>query len=66
MGANLQERIWSKLGAEQDAYFAIDSVGTEFAGGGLNAGLRDLARFGEMILEAAVDRLHPLATPHES
>ena len=49
VGANLQERIWSKLGAEQDAYFAIDSVGTEFAGGGLNTGLRDLARFGEMM-----------------
>ena len=49
VGANLQERIWSKLGAEQDAYFAIVSVGTEFAGGGLNTGLRDLARFGEMM-----------------
>ncbi|NYT60834.1 serine hydrolase [Alcaligenaceae bacterium] len=46
---NLQERIWSKLGAEQDAYFTIDSAGTEFAGGGLNAGLRDLARCGEMM-----------------
>jgi CubicO group peptidase (beta-lactamase class C family) len=27
----------------------VDSVGTEFAGGGLNTGLRDLARFGEMM-----------------
>ena len=50
VGQNLQERIWNKLGAEQDAYFFIDSVGTEFAGGGLNTGLRDLARFGEMML----------------
>lgn len=49
VGENLQERIWSKLGAEQDAYFIVDSVGNEFAGGGLNAGLRDLARFGEMM-----------------
>ena len=49
VGDNLQERIWRKLGAEQDAYFAIDTVGTEFAGGGLNTGLRDLARFGEMM-----------------
>jgi CubicO group peptidase (beta-lactamase class C family) len=49
VGQNLQDRIWSKLGAEQDAYFAIDTVGTEFAGGGLNTGLRDLARFGEMM-----------------
>lgn len=45
----LSERIWRKLGAEQDAYFSVDSIGTPFAGGGLNTGLRDLARFGEMM-----------------
>ncbi|MCE6976204.1 class C beta-lactamase-related serine hydrolase [Pseudomonas frederiksbergensis] len=45
----LSERIWSHLGAEQDAYFTVDSIGTPFAGGGLNTGLRDLARFGEML-----------------
>jgi len=28
---------------------SVDSTGTPFAGGGLNTGLRDLARFGEMI-----------------
>lgn len=49
MGENLSERIWSKLGMEQDAYITIDSEGTEFAGGGLSTGLRDLARFGEMM-----------------
>ena len=45
----LSERIWRRLGAEQDAYFTVDSIGTPFAGGGFNAGLRDLARFGEML-----------------
>jgi len=45
----LSEFIWSKMGAEQDAYMSVDSTGTPFAGGGLNTGLRDLARFGEMI-----------------
>ncbi len=45
----LSNRIWKKLGAEQDAYMSVDSIGTPFAGGGLNLGLRDLARFGEMI-----------------
>jgi CubicO group peptidase (beta-lactamase class C family) len=49
VGENLVERIWSQLGMEQDAYIAIDTEGTEFAGGGLNTGLRDLARFGEMM-----------------
>jgi CubicO group peptidase (beta-lactamase class C family) len=45
----LSERIWSQMGAEQDAYMSVDSVGTPFAGGGLSTGLRDLARFGELI-----------------
>jgi len=43
----LRERIFSKLGAEQDAYFLVDATGVEFAGGGLHLALRDLARFGE-------------------
>ncbi len=41
--------IWSKLGAENDAYFQVDGIGTEQGGGGLNTTLRDLARFGEMM-----------------
>ncbi|WP_390887812.1 serine hydrolase domain-containing protein [Comamonas antarctica] len=45
----LSERIWSRIGAEQDAYITVDSTGTPFAGGGLNTGLRDLARFGELL-----------------
>ncbi len=50
----ISERIWSRIGAEQDAYMTIDSVGTPFAGGGLNAGLRDLARVGQMVLDGGV------------
>ena len=45
----LRERFWNKLGMEQDAFFHVDSMGTEFAGGGLNLSLRDMARFGEMM-----------------
>lgn len=45
----LTKRIWSKLGMEQDSYYQVDALGTPFAGGGLNASLRDLARFGEMM-----------------
>ena len=45
----LSESIWAKIGAEGDAYFQIDTIGTESGGGGLNTTLRDLARFGEMI-----------------
>jgi CubicO group peptidase (beta-lactamase class C family) len=47
--AVLQERIWSQLGAEGDAYMALDRTGTAMAAGGFNTRLRDLARFGEMI-----------------
>lgn len=50
----LSERIWSQLGTEQDAYMTVDSTGTPFAGGGLNLGLRDMARFGEMLRNGGV------------
>jgi CubicO group peptidase (beta-lactamase class C family) len=49
IGELLSERLWSKLGVEQDGYFIVDSTGVEFAGGGLNITLRDLACFGEMM-----------------
>jgi len=45
----LRERVFARLGAEQDAYFLVDGVGVEFAGGGLHLSLRDLARFGELM-----------------
>lgn len=49
LGDLLSERIWSRLGAEQDGDLMVDATGTEFAGGGFNCCLRDLARFGEML-----------------
>jgi CubicO group peptidase (beta-lactamase class C family) len=45
----LGERLWSRLGMEQDAYFTVDGTGVEFAGAALNLTLRDMARFGEMM-----------------
>jgi hypothetical protein len=41
--------IWSKLGAERDAYAISDLNGIPFMGGGLNTTLRDAARFGLMM-----------------
>lgn len=58
----ISERIWSRIGAEQDAYITIDSIGTPFAGGGLSAGLRDLGRLGQLMLNEGVingERLFP-------
>ena len=46
----LSDRIWSKIGAEQDGYMTVDGKGTPFAGGGLSAGLRDLGRVGLLML----------------
>ena len=45
----LSERIWQKLGCEEDAFISVDSIGVPFGGGGLCASLRDMARFGEMM-----------------
>lgn len=45
----LSEQIWQKIGAENDAYFQVDAIGTEAGGGGLHVALRDLARFGEVM-----------------
>lgn len=45
----LRERIWSRLGAEDDAYMQVDSDGVPLTGSALNARLRDMARFGEML-----------------
>lgn len=50
----LGERLWGWLGVEQDAYFTVDTTGVEFAGGGLNLTLRDMARFGEMMRQGGV------------
>lgn len=41
-----QSRLWSRLGAEYDAHWLTDQAGQEFALGGFNATVRDMARFG--------------------
>lgn len=45
----LSERLWQKLGAEENAYFIVDRSGIASGGGGVNTVLRDLARVGEMM-----------------
>jgi len=49
LGDILSQRIWQKIGAQENADMVIDSEGTEFAGGGLNPVVKDLARFGETL-----------------
>ena len=60
----LSERIWQKIGAEQSAYMTVDAKGTPFAGGGISAGLHDMARIGSLMLnkgEMNGERLFPTA-----
>lgn len=56
------ERLWRRMGAEQDAYQLVDGNGVPFAGGGISAGLRDLGRLGQLMLnggEINGERLFP-------
>ena len=58
------ERLWRRMGAEQDAYQTVDGKGVPFAGGGISAGLRDLGRLGLLMLNGGVingERLFPSA-----
>jgi CubicO group peptidase (beta-lactamase class C family) len=50
----LSARLWSLLGCEQDMDAAVDPAGAVFADGGLSATLRDLGRFGQMLLSGGV------------
>ena len=56
------ERLWRRMGTEQDAYQTVDGKGVPFAGGGVTAGLRDLGRLGQLMLnggEINGERLFP-------
>ena len=45
----IRTHVWSRLGAEHDAYILLDGVGSAQLEGGLSCSLRDLARFGLML-----------------
>lgn len=49
MAQLVSERIWQKIGSEEDAFVIVDPTGMAACGGGMNITLRDLARFGEMM-----------------
>ena len=46
----MQEKLWSPMGMEHDAYWLVDGAGMEMALGGLNATLRDYAKIGSLFL----------------
>jgi len=48
----MNEKLWSKMGAESEAYWIVDKAGMEFAIGGLNATARDYAKLGQLFLDS--------------
>ncbi|MBE0346776.1 serine hydrolase domain-containing protein [Pseudoalteromonas peptidolytica] len=46
----VSELLWQPLGMQQDADVTVDGLGTPFAGGGISASLRDMARLGLTML----------------
>jgi CubicO group peptidase (beta-lactamase class C family) len=47
----MSQLVWSRLGVEHDADISVDGAGTAVHDGGLSATMRDVARFGQMILQ---------------
>jgi CubicO group peptidase (beta-lactamase class C family) len=50
----ISDDLWSQIGAEYDAAIVIDVGGFPFAGGGMTATLRDIARYGLALLDNGV------------
>ncbi len=47
----LSEGLWTRIGAECDAFVTVDAAGFGFANGGVSVSLRDLARLGQLVLD---------------
>lgn len=47
----MEQRLWRKMGMEQDAYTLLDPTGQEVTFAGMNASARDLARLGQLLLQ---------------
>lgn len=47
----MNEKLWSQIGSEAEAFWIVDKSGMEFALGGLNATARDYAKLGQLFLD---------------
>lgn len=50
----IRDAVWQRIGAEHDAFIAVDRAYMPIATGGFNATARDSARFGVMIRDKGV------------
>ncbi|MFM9837477.1 MAG: serine hydrolase domain-containing protein [Cyclobacteriaceae bacterium] len=48
----MNEKLWSQIGPEAEAFWIVDKSGMEFALGGLNATARDYAKVGQLFLDS--------------
>ena len=66
----MSKLVWAKLGAEFDANIGVDSVGTGMFDGGISAAMRDLARFGQLLLQEGTsmtgEQVVPASWVHDS
>jgi hypothetical protein len=52
--------IWQPIGAERDAEITCDPLGSAIHDGGISATARDLARFGQMLVDDGTTQGHPV------
>jgi len=52
----VEENLWKAMGAEHNSSITVDMGGFEYANGGMSATLRDMGRFGQLMLENGVLR----------
>lgn len=65
LSAYTAQRLWEPLGAEANAFYIMDGppgIGREFSGAGINATLRDFARFGQMVLNGGEANGHRIVS----
>jgi CubicO group peptidase (beta-lactamase class C family) len=55
----IAREVWQPMGAEHDAEITVDAFGNPMADGGISATLRDMARFGQLMLDRGRQRIVP-------
>jgi CubicO group peptidase (beta-lactamase class C family) len=55
--------IWQPMGAERDGEITCDPLGSAIHDGGVSATARDLARFGQMLIDDGMVRGYPVVPP---
>ena len=62
--AYLADRLWGPMGARGAAYVTVERVGAARAAGGICVTARDLARFGQLVLDGGSTRDGRALIPH--